>query len=124
MKKITKRLWEEWRKKAKGEKTRYNYLVKKLMEKFPNEQPPEEFISLQEFRVLLALNSHEMTITDIYRRTTMGYPDVYRTVHELAEKGLIEIIGKKKHRMGKYCRITQEGIKRLLEWQRFHTAKF
>ena len=122
MKRITKLLWEEWRKKTRGERTNYGYLVKKLMQKFPNEKPPEEFMSLQEYKILTALNGSERTITDIYRRTTIGYSDVYRIVHELAEKGWLEITGKKKHKMGKYCRITQEGIKRVLEWQRFHSA--
>jgi len=124
MKKISKLLWEEWRKKARGEKIKYNYLIKKLVEKFPNEQPPKEFLSLQEFKILSALNGSERTITEIYRRTTMGYSDVHKIVHELAEKGLIEITGKKRHKMGVYCKITQEGIKKLLEWQRFHTARF
>ena len=89
----------------------------------PDIKPPECFVNIQEFQVLYALNGYEQTITQIYRKTTMGYSDVHKTVYKLADRGLVTIIGKKKHKMGKYIKATQEGINILINWQGIHLNK-
>lgn len=124
--KITKKIWEQWRKEGDKALTESNILVKKvkkIKENMPDIKPPECFVNIQEFQVLYALNGYEQTITQIYRKTTMGYSDVHKTVYKLADRGLVTIIGKKKHKMGKYIKATQEGINILINWQGIHLNK-
>ena len=125
--KVTKKVWLEWKRKEKGEQPTPPSVAKKvneIMKNLPDTKPPIEFISRMEFRVLLALNGHERTITQIFRKAKIGYSDVHRTIYKLEDDGLVDILGKRKHRMGIFVKATQKGINKLVTWQEIHGNNF
>lgn len=122
--KITEKVWFEWGRKEKGEIPSPPSVAKKVDRIPKGIKRPEIFITNMEFSVLYASNTHEKTITEIFRGTGMGYSDVHRTIYNLADRGYLEILGMKKHNMGVFVKSTQKGINTTVEWHNIHINKF
>ena len=136
--KITKRVHQKWlerrKEKDEGVKKTENKKSKKnkdipLKEKldqldkdYPDEDVPEKFLGNMEYRVLFALNGSEKTIIDIFRnsKTKIAYSDVHLTVRKLIDKGYIKMLGRRKHKLGIFVKISSKGVEQLFNWQDKH----